>query len=174
MLLSQQKKTFDKRLCLVFRHFLHITFWWNVVLTLKLSAIFVSSHARTGTRSSNFRPSWFRFQVHRRSKPSSGLMKKYAKQLKLKNNFPKLCYLITLLRYSYHVKILISVEKNINFISNKLQKQALAHKGRDNRFQAPIFDSTSVFAEDFDFPEILRNYNHRNRKKIILTFNENI
>ena len=50
-----------------------------------------------------------------------------------------------------------------------VQKQALAHKGRDNRFQEPIFDSASIFAEDFDFVKILRSYNQRNCKKILLT-----
>jgi len=45
-----------------------------------------------------------------------------------------------------------------------IQKQALAHKGRDNRFQEPIFDSVSVFAEDFDFAKILKSYNQRNSK----------
>lgn len=51
-----------------------------------------------------------------------------------------------------------------------IQKQALAHKGRDNRFQEPVFDSASVFAEDFDFVKILRTYNQRNRKKHQKTF----
>jgi len=45
-----------------------------------------------------------------------------------------------------------------------VQKQSLAHKGRDNRFQEPIFDPTSLFAEDFDFAKILRTYNQRNCK----------
>ena len=43
-----------------------------------------------------------------------------------------------------------------------VQKQPLAHKGRDNRFQEPIFDTASIFAEDFDFAGILRSYNQRN------------
>ncbi len=45
-----------------------------------------------------------------------------------------------------------------------VQKQSLAHKGRDNRFQESIFDPTSLFAEDFDFAKILRTYNQRNCK----------
>jgi len=65
---------------------------------------------------------------------------------------------------------------------NLVQKQALSHKGRDNRFQNPIFNSNrsmkvsfkdslevitflfvfSLFAEDFDFQTILTSYSKRN------------
>lgn len=67
---------------------------------------------------------------------------------------------------------------------NIVQKQALSHKGRDSRFQNPIFNSNryvkgkcfknfvnvipnfvfmvSLFADDYDFQSILSSYNKRN------------
>ena len=54
----------------------------------------------------------------------------------------------------------------IQFIGdlNLVQKQPLAHKGRDDRYKKPIFDGDTIFAEDFDFTKILMDYNYRNGK----------
>ena len=43
-----------------------------------------------------------------------------------------------------------------------VQRQPLAHKGRDERFSGDIFDQKSVFAESFDFAEVLMEYHKRN------------
>lgn len=45
-----------------------------------------------------------------------------------------------------------------------VQRQPLAHKGRDNRFAEPLFDRTSVFPDTFDFKQLLRKYHERNGK----------
>ncbi len=43
-----------------------------------------------------------------------------------------------------------------------VQRQPIAHKGRDERFTAPVFNASSVFAETFDFAAALRDYSRRN------------
>lgn len=40
--------------------------------------------------------------------------------------------------------------------------QPLAHKGLDTRYDVPIIDSTSVFAEDYTFSKIFSSYQQRN------------
>ncbi|KAK7498112.1 hypothetical protein BaRGS_00010700 [Batillaria attramentaria] len=42
------------------------------------------------------------------------------------------------------------------------QKQALAHKGIDNRFNDSIIDSSSTFAEEYDLSMIFKKYSQRN------------
>ena len=45
-----------------------------------------------------------------------------------------------------------------------VQRQPLRHKGRDERFSAPVFDKRSVFADAFDFAQVMRRYHERNGK----------
>lgn len=42
------------------------------------------------------------------------------------------------------------------------QKQPLASRGRDSRFQDPIFDAFSLNPETFEFSKVLRDYSRRN------------
>ncbi len=42
------------------------------------------------------------------------------------------------------------------------QKQPLASKGQDRRFESPIFNGTSIFAEAFDFEQLIQDYSQRN------------
>lgn len=45
-----------------------------------------------------------------------------------------------------------------------IQREPIAHKGRDSRFDEPIFDYNSIFADDYDFPSVLKAYSARNCK----------
>ncbi|PVD21280.1 hypothetical protein C0Q70_19451 [Pomacea canaliculata] len=42
------------------------------------------------------------------------------------------------------------------------QKQPLAHKGIDTRFNYPVVNTSSTFADDYDLSTIFRNYTQRN------------
>lgn len=46
-----------------------------------------------------------------------------------------------------------------------VQRQPVAHRGRDARYNAPVFDSGSVFADAYDFPAVVKEYHARNRER---------
>ena len=43
-----------------------------------------------------------------------------------------------------------------------IQKQPLDHKGHDLRYAQPLFNSSSIFAEAFNFKKVIDQYSQRN------------
>eukprot|EP00057_Strongylocentrotus_purpuratus_P013253 XP_011667727.1 PREDICTED: transmembrane protein 231 [Strongylocentrotus purpuratus] len=64
--------------------------------------------------------------------------------------------------YVSHTSAMPGAELNVDGDLSLRLKQPLAHKGYDTRYNDPIIDSTSVFAEDYSFSKIFSSYQQRN------------